>query len=108
VAGTVTGVAGTADIEGVSTEAGTTVTASIMPDITDTTAVGVGLPVDTTRGGSFRCQCLTRITDTTVPVMDTDMGMGRVMGMGRAMGTDTETLRKTTAPALDAQAGIDR
>ena len=83
-AGTVTGVAGTEDIEGGTTEAGTTVTGSMAPVITGSTAVGAGLPVDTIRGGSFRCQCHTRITDITVPVMDTDMGMGRVTG------TDTD------------------
>ena len=44
---------------------------TITPDIIDLTAVGVGLPVDTIRGGCFRCRCPTRITDITVPVMDT-------------------------------------
>jgi hypothetical protein len=81
VAGTVGAVVGTEGIE-----EGITDTDSIAPDIIDTTGVGVGLPVDTIRGGCSRCRCPTRITDITVPVMDTDM----VMGMGPAMGTDTD------------------
>jgi hypothetical protein len=83
VAGTATVVAGTADLEG-TIAAGFTGTATITPAITVSTAVGVGLPVDITLGGCFRCQCLTLITDITVPVMDTGMGMDRVMG------TDTD------------------
>jgi hypothetical protein len=71
----VAGVAGTAGIEGGSTGAGTTDTGSIAPDIIDSTVVGVGLPVDTIRGGCFRCQFPIRLTDITVPVMDTDTGM---------------------------------
>jgi hypothetical protein len=86
VAGTVAEVAGTAGIEGGSTEARITVTDSIAPDIIDSTGVGVGLPVDTIRGGCFRCRCPTRITDITVPVMDTDMAMGPDL----ATGTDTD------------------
>ena len=88
VAGTVAEVAGTAGIEGGSTEAGITDTDSIAPDIIDSTGVGVGLPVDTIRGGCFRCRCPTRITDITVPVMDTDMGMDT--GTDLATGTDTD------------------
>jgi hypothetical protein len=70
---------------GGTTEAGTTETATIMQDITDSTAGGAGLPVVTIRGGSFRCQCRTLITDTD-PDMDTDMGLDRV--------TDTDTDRR--------------
>ena len=83
-AGTETGVAGTADIEEDTTGAGTTDTVTITPDITDSTADGVGSPVDTIRGGSFQCQYPTRTTDITVPVMDTDTGMDQVTG------TDTD------------------
>jgi len=90
VAGTATGVAGTADIVGGSTGAGPTDTVTIAPDITDSTAVGVGLPVDTIRGGCFRCRCPTRITDITVPDMDTDMGMDLATGTDLATDTDTD------------------
>jgi hypothetical protein len=83
-------VAGTADIVGGTTEAGTTDTATIMPDITDSTAGGVGLPVATIRGGSFRCQCHTPTTDT-----DPDMGTDTDMGMDRVTDTDTDTDRRT-------------
>ena len=83
-------VAGTAGIEGGSTEAGITDTDSIAPDIIDSTGVGVGLPVDTIRGGCFRCRCPTRITDITVPDMDTDMGMDLATGTDLATDTDTD------------------
>ena len=76
--------AGTADIVGGFTGAGPTDTVTTTPDIIDLTEVGVGLRGDTIRGGCFRCRCLTRITDITVPVMDTDMGTDRVTG------TDTD------------------
>ena len=89
VAGTAEEAAGTVDIEGGSTGAGITDTDSTAPDIIDSTGVGVGLPVDTIRGGCFRCRCPTRITDITVPVMDTDTGMG--MGTDLATGTDTDS-----------------
>jgi hypothetical protein len=82
VDGTVAGVAGTAGIEG-ATEAGTTDTGSIAPDIIDSTEVGGGLPVDTILGGCFRCRYPTRITDITVPAMD--------MGMGTDLVTGTDT-----------------
>ena len=85
VVGTAMGVAGTADLEGI-TAAGSTGTATITQAITVSTAVGVGLPVDITRGGCFRCQCLILITDITAAVMDTGMGMDRVT----VMGTDTD------------------
>jgi hypothetical protein len=95
VAGTATEVAGTADIEAGTTEVDTTDTAIITPDITDSMAVGVGLPVDTIRGGCFRCQCPIRITDITVPVMDTDMGMDRATGTD----TDRRMLKQRSRPA---------
>ena len=88
--GMVAEVAGTAGIEGGSTEAGIMGTDSIAPDIIDSTGVGVGLPVDTIRGGCFRCQCPTRTTDITVPVMDTGMGTDLATGTDLAMGTDTD------------------
>ena len=84
VAGSTAGVAGTADIEEGHIETGITDTGYITPDITDSTADGVGSPVDTIRGGSFQCQYPTRTTDITVPVMDTDTGMDQVTG------TDTD------------------
>jgi hypothetical protein len=70
-------------------------TATTTPAITDTMVVGVGLLVDTIRGGSFRCQCRTLITDITVPVMDTEMGMDRVMGTD----TDRRILNRRSIPA---------
>jgi hypothetical protein len=82
VGGTGAGVAGTAGIEGDSTEAGTTDTGSIAPDTIDSTEVGGGLPVDTILGGCFRCRCLIRITDITVPAMG--------MGTGLVTGTDID------------------
>jgi hypothetical protein len=94
VAGTV-GVAGTAGIEGGPTEAGITDTGSITPDIIDITAVGVGLPVDTTRGGCFRCRCHTRITDITAPVTDTDMDMGTDLATGTGTDIDGRSLAET-------------
>lgn len=89
VGGTAAEAAGTVDIEGGPTGAGITDTDSTTPDIIDSTGVGVGLPVDTIRGGCFRCRYPTRITDITVRVMDTDTGMG--MGTDLATGTDTDT-----------------
>ncbi len=77
------GVAGTADLEG-TTAAGSTGTATITQAITVLTAVGVGLPVDTTRGGCFRCQCPTLTTDIMVP------GMGMDMDRRTVTGTDTD------------------
>ncbi len=80
---------GTADIEAGTTEAGTTEAvitdiATITPDIIATAEAGVGTPVDTIRGGCFRYPCLTRTTDITAPVTDTDMDTVRVTG------TDTD------------------
>jgi hypothetical protein len=89
VGGTAAEAAGTVDIEGGPTGAGITDTDSTTPDIIDSTEVGVGLPVDTIRGGCFRCRYPTRITDITVRVMDTDTGMG--MGTDLATGTDTDS-----------------
>ncbi len=93
VAGTAEEAAGTVDIEGGSTGAGITDTDSTAPDIIDSTGVGVGLPVDTIRGGCFRCRCPTRITDITVPVMDTDTGMGMGTDLATGTGTDSRSLK---------------
>jgi hypothetical protein len=79
------GVAGTADLEG-TTAAGSTGTATITQAITVITAVGAGLPVDTTRGGCFRCQCLI----LTMDIMAPGMGMGMDMDRRTVMGTDTD------------------
>ena len=95
VGGTAAEAAGTVDIEGGPTGAGITDTDSTTPDIIDSTGVGVGLPVDTIRGGCFRCQCPIRSTDITVPVMDTDMGMDRATGTD----TDRRMLKPRSRPA---------
>jgi hypothetical protein len=97
--GTATGVDGTVDIEvdttgGVTTEVVDMVTATGTPDITVGMVAGAGSLVDITRGGCFRCLCLTRTTDITVLVMDTDTDMG--MG-DRATGTDTDAAQLVTA-----------
>lgn len=93
VAGTVAEVVGTA-----GTEEGIMDTDIIVLDITDTTGVGVGLPADTIRGGCFPCRCPTRITGTTVPVMD--MGMGTDLAMGTDTDIDKRILNKRL-PCLD-------
>jgi hypothetical protein len=78
-----------------STGAGITDTDSTAPDIIDSTGVGVGLPVDTIRGGCFRCRCPTRITDITVPVMDTDTGMEMGTNLATGTGTDSRSLKRS-------------
>ena len=85
MAGTATAEAGTADIEGDSTEVGTTDIAITTPDIIDTTAVGVGSPVDIIPGGCFRCR-FPFLTRTTVDITVQDMAMD----MERVTGTDTD------------------
>jgi hypothetical protein len=80
VAGTATAEGGTADTEGDTTEVGTTDTVTTTPDITDTTVVGVGSPVDTIRGGcfsrrSFQYRFLILTTADTDMVQDTGMDM---------------------------------
>jgi hypothetical protein len=106
VAGTAEEAAGTVDIEGGSTGAGITDTDSTAPDIIDSTGVGVGLPVDTIRGGCFRCRCPTRITDITVPVMDTDTGMGMGTDLATGTGTDSRSLKAVNL-YLERHSGVD-
>ena len=68
-------------------EVGITGTVITAPDITDTTVVGVGSPVDIIRGGCFsRRSCQYRFL--TLTTVDTDMGRDTVTVQG--MGTDTD------------------